>query len=150
MLHCIMRARKRNPKIGYFAILAPREEKYVRPDGKFRENASKRAKKPIEDYNRVMACPVSWRSFRSPLVSLSSFTSELQAISLGADAACCFRSLTSEISYGTPLKKIRTEVRGGNLYVIRAVKSLSNHIAREKTFSEYYIHRSTNYRKWGN
>ena len=125
---------KKKSQIGYFAILMSREEKYVKPDSKFRPEVSKRAKKPVEDYARVKACPVSWRSFKSPLVSGSSFTSELQAISLGVDAACCFRSLISEILFGTPLKKIYTEIRGDNLSVIRAVQSLSNHITREKRF----------------
>ena len=95
---------------------------------------TKREKKKKEDYLSVKASPVSWRSFKSPLVSSSSFTSELQALSLGADAACVFRMLFSEILWGTPLKKIYTEIRGDNVSVVRSVQSLSNHITREKRF----------------
>ena len=125
---------KQKSQIGYFAVLMSLEERYIRPDGNFRPSVLKKEKKPLEDYARVTASPVSWRSFKSPLVAGSSFTSELQAISLGVDAACCFRSLISEIMFGTPLRKVYTEVRGDNLSVIRAVQSLSNHITREKRF----------------
>ena len=116
-------------QIGFFACLLSKEAKSTRDDSRYFA-----LKGQESNFAWVQANPVSWRSFKSPLVSNSSFTSELQALSLGVDAACVFRSLFSELLWGTPLIKMHTEVRGDNISVIRAVQSLSNHITREKRF----------------
>ena len=116
-------------QIGFIACLLSKEAKSTRDDSRYFA-----LKGQESDFAWVQANPVSWRSFKSPLVSNSSFTSELQALSLGVDAACVFRSLFSELIWGTPLIKMHTEVRGDNVSVIRAVQSLSNHITREKRF----------------
>ena len=72
-------------QIGFFACLLSKEGKSTFEQG---EGKILRSSKTDTNFSWVQANPVSWRSFKSPLVANSSFASELQALSLGADAAC--------------------------------------------------------------
>ena len=69
---------------------------------------------------------------QSPRVAQSSFAAELQALFLGTDVACVFRTLLSELLYGTPLFRLQTEIRNDNLSIVKSVQSIANVKTQEK------------------
>jgi hypothetical protein len=128
----LMNADKHKSQIGYVACLMSKTEQYKIPDFEYIDPISIRKKKPTHAYPYVEACPISWRSMQSPRVAQSSFAAELQALFLGTDVTCVFRTLLSELLYGTPLYRMQTEIRNDNLSIVKSVQSLANVKTQEK------------------
>ena len=80
-----------------------------------------KAKGDIGQYPIIPACPILWKSQKSPRVANSSGAAETQALFMTVDIACTIRSLLGELLYGTPLRRIPVDIRGDNLNTIRAV-----------------------------
>ena len=115
----LLNTEKSKSQIGCVAMLVgnSRKRKYVAP-------GELKAKTGHENFPIIEACPILWRSQKSPRVANSSGSAETQALYMTTDTACTLRSLLGELLFGSPLRKMEIDVRGDNINTIRAVHML--------------------------